>query len=376
MYPNTDLHIAGRWRSGAESRTLPVLNPATGETIGQCAVATTADLDEALEAAARAFPQWRSVAPFERCKRMRKAADLLRERVDAIARVMTMEQGKPLAEAKVETLAAADIIDWFAEEGEARLWPCDPRPRRRRAAGRGEGARRPRGVLHALELPDQPGGAQDLGGALHRLHRDPEGAGGHPGELRRTGPRLPRCRHSRRRPVPRLRRSGGDLGLSHPAPRDPQDLVHRLDRGGQEARGLGRRAHEARDDGTRRARPGHRVRRCRRGEGGLGPGAVEVPQRGPSLRVADALPRPRFGVRPVRPGLQRLRQGREGGRRARPRDQDGAADPQPPARCHRIPDRRRRVGRGHPAARAASASATGATSSSRRSSPRCRCRRG
>ncbi len=117
MYPNTDLHIAGRWRSGAESRTLPVLNPATGETIGQCAVATTADLDEALEAAGRAFPQWRSVAPFERCKRMRKAADLLRERVDAIARVMTMEQGKPLAEAKVETLAAADIIDWFAEEG-------------------------------------------------------------------------------------------------------------------------------------------------------------------------------------------------------------------------------------------------------------------
>ncbi|MGC5778235.1 NAD-dependent succinate-semialdehyde dehydrogenase [Methylobacterium sp. NFXW15] len=117
MYPNTDLHIAGRWRSGGESHTLAVLNPANGETIGQCAVATVADLDEALDAAARAFPLWRAVAPFERCKRMRKAADLLRERADGIARIMTMEQGKPLAEARIETLAAADIIDWFAEEG-------------------------------------------------------------------------------------------------------------------------------------------------------------------------------------------------------------------------------------------------------------------
>ncbi|WP_342107229.1 NAD-dependent succinate-semialdehyde dehydrogenase [Methylobacterium sp. SI9] len=117
MYPDTELHIAGRWRGGAEKGTLPVLNPATGETIGQCAVAGTADLDEALEAAARAFPAWRKVAPFERAKVMRKAADLMRERADDIARIMTQEQGKPLAEARIETLAAADIIDWFAEEG-------------------------------------------------------------------------------------------------------------------------------------------------------------------------------------------------------------------------------------------------------------------
>src|SRR5438874_1005850 len=117
MYPDTELHIAGRWRAGADRATLGVLNPATGETIGQCAVATKGDLDEALAAAARAFPHWRKVAPFERAKVMRKAADLLRARVDEIARVMTLEQGKPLAESRVETLAAADIIDWFAEEG-------------------------------------------------------------------------------------------------------------------------------------------------------------------------------------------------------------------------------------------------------------------
>ncbi|WP_267426678.1 NAD-dependent succinate-semialdehyde dehydrogenase [Methylobacterium sp. GC_Met_2] len=117
MYPDTELHIAGRWRAGVEGETLAVLNPATGETIGRCAVAGTADLDEALAAAARAFPVWRKVAPFERAKVMRKAADLLRARVDDIARTMTLEQGKPLAESRIETLAAADIIDWFAEEG-------------------------------------------------------------------------------------------------------------------------------------------------------------------------------------------------------------------------------------------------------------------
>ncbi|MFD0934685.1 NAD-dependent succinate-semialdehyde dehydrogenase, partial [Methylobacterium trifolii] len=68
-------------------------------------------------AAARAFPLWRKVSAFDRAKVLRKAADLLRERADAIARIMTLEQGKPLAEARLETLAAADITDWFAEEG-------------------------------------------------------------------------------------------------------------------------------------------------------------------------------------------------------------------------------------------------------------------
>ena len=117
MYPDTELHIGGTWGAGSEGQTLPVLNPATGETIGRCAVATPADLDRALEAAARGFAAWRKVPPFERGKVMRWAADLLRERADTIARIMTLEQGKPLAEARVEVLAGADVIDWFAEEG-------------------------------------------------------------------------------------------------------------------------------------------------------------------------------------------------------------------------------------------------------------------
>jgi succinate-semialdehyde dehydrogenase/glutarate-semialdehyde dehydrogenase len=116
VYPNTLLYINGVWGPGASGRTLPVANPATGSPIGTVACAERADLDRALEAAHRGFHTWRKVSAFERSKVMRKAANLFRERADAVAPILTMEQGKPLAEAKGEALAGADIIDWFAEE--------------------------------------------------------------------------------------------------------------------------------------------------------------------------------------------------------------------------------------------------------------------
>ena len=116
MYPNVLLHIAGRWRESESGRSIPVLNPATEEAIGTVAHASRGDLDEALDAAARGFATWRAISAFDRAKIMRKAADLLRERAEATARLMTLEQGKPLVEARMETLGAADTIDWLAEE--------------------------------------------------------------------------------------------------------------------------------------------------------------------------------------------------------------------------------------------------------------------
>ena len=116
-YPNTDLYIDGKWRPAVSRDTLDVINPATEEVIGQVARARRADLDEALEAADRAFKSWKKTTPLDRYKILRKAADLLRERASLIAEVMTTEQGKPLAEAKGETLMGADRIDWMAEEG-------------------------------------------------------------------------------------------------------------------------------------------------------------------------------------------------------------------------------------------------------------------
>ena len=117
MFPDVKLHIAGEWRAGSGGQTLPILNPATGETLSQLAVATRDDLDQALAAADRGFRAWRKVSAFERSKVLRKAANLMRERADEIARIMTLEQGKPVAEAKMEVLGGADTMDWFAEEG-------------------------------------------------------------------------------------------------------------------------------------------------------------------------------------------------------------------------------------------------------------------
>lgn len=116
-YPDTRLFIGGEWREAADDATLPVLDPATGERIGSVAHARKPDLDQALAAAAAGFDLWRRLSAFDRSRIMRRAADLLRDRVDGIARLMTREQGKPVAQSRVETLAAADIIDWFAEEG-------------------------------------------------------------------------------------------------------------------------------------------------------------------------------------------------------------------------------------------------------------------
>jgi succinate-semialdehyde dehydrogenase/glutarate-semialdehyde dehydrogenase len=116
MYPQVCLFIDGRWEKAAAGRTLPVVNPANGEQIGTVAHAERSDLDRALEAADKGFRAWRKVSAFDRSKLMRKAAALLRERAEAIAPLMTMEQGKPLAEARGEILAGADVIDWFAEE--------------------------------------------------------------------------------------------------------------------------------------------------------------------------------------------------------------------------------------------------------------------
>jgi succinate-semialdehyde dehydrogenase/glutarate-semialdehyde dehydrogenase len=114
---DTQLFIDGAWGPAADGATIDVINPATGEKIGNLAKAGTADLDRALEATQKGFAKWRATSPFERAKIMRKAADLMRERADAIAPLMTAEQGKPLAEAKGEAIASADIIEWFAEEG-------------------------------------------------------------------------------------------------------------------------------------------------------------------------------------------------------------------------------------------------------------------
>ncbi|HEX4914241.1 MAG TPA: aldehyde dehydrogenase family protein, partial [Vicinamibacterales bacterium] len=116
-YTDTRLLIANEWVDAVDGRKIDVVNPATNHPIGTVAHAGIVDLDRALHAAQRGFAAWRDVPANERAATMRRAAELLRERVDKIATLMTQEQGKPLAEAQIEVRSAADIIDWFADEG-------------------------------------------------------------------------------------------------------------------------------------------------------------------------------------------------------------------------------------------------------------------
>ncbi|RZM02262.1 MAG: NAD-dependent succinate-semialdehyde dehydrogenase [Variovorax sp.] len=116
-YTDTRLLINGEWCDAASGKTIDVVNPATGQPIGKVAHAGIADLDRALAAAQSGFEAWRRIPANERAATMRKAAGLVRERADAIGRLLTQEQGKPFVEARGEALAAADILEWFADEG-------------------------------------------------------------------------------------------------------------------------------------------------------------------------------------------------------------------------------------------------------------------
>lgn len=114
---HTQLLVNGRWTESSSGRRLDVLNPATGAQVGTVAYADESDLAQLADAATTGFRAWRRVPALERATTMRRAAALLRERADHIARLMTLEQGKPLAESRAEVMSGADTIEWFAEEG-------------------------------------------------------------------------------------------------------------------------------------------------------------------------------------------------------------------------------------------------------------------
>ena len=117
MYTQLQLYIDGAWSNGEGRKGEDVLNPATAKPLAHLPHASTADLDRALDAAQKGFAVWRTTSAYDRARIMRKAADLMRERHDAIAKIMVQEQGKVYAEARMEVLTSADIIDWYAEEG-------------------------------------------------------------------------------------------------------------------------------------------------------------------------------------------------------------------------------------------------------------------
>ena len=116
MYHDLNLYIRGDWRPASDKATKPVTDPATEDAIGNIAVATEADIEEALSAAKDGFNVWKRTGTWERAAKIRRVAELIRSRTEEIATLMSRETGKPLAEARGETGAAADQFEWYSEE--------------------------------------------------------------------------------------------------------------------------------------------------------------------------------------------------------------------------------------------------------------------
>ena len=111
------LFVGGGWTEAASGKTFEVNNPATGETVAELPDAGSEDTRRAIDAAASVQAEWAGTTANYRASILREAARLMHERKEHLARVMTLEQGKPLAESRGEIVYAASFIEWFAEEG-------------------------------------------------------------------------------------------------------------------------------------------------------------------------------------------------------------------------------------------------------------------
>src|SRR3954469_5951896 len=165
MYTDLALYIDGKWVNGGGRKGEDVLNPATGKPLAHLPHAGKSDLDQALEAAKRGFALWRATSAYDRAKVMHKASDLIRERHDAISKILVQEQGKVYLEARAEVVTSADIIDWYAEEGRRSYGRIVP--------GRAKGTRQlvvqePVGIVAAFTPWNFPvlTPARKIGGAL------------------------------------------------------------------------------------------------------------------------------------------------------------------------------------------------------------------
>ncbi|MBT4236769.1 MAG: aldehyde dehydrogenase family protein, partial [Cryomorphaceae bacterium] len=116
MYSKFGQFIDGKWHQAEKKETYDVINPATEEVIGKASKASSVDVQKALKSAEKGLEVWKNTAPWQRSYVLRKIADLMREKKDILAKWLTLEVGKPLAEGVGEVGGGADIFEWNAEE--------------------------------------------------------------------------------------------------------------------------------------------------------------------------------------------------------------------------------------------------------------------
>ncbi len=310
------LLIGGEWVEAGDGRRFDVTDPGTGEIVGSVPDAGESDVAAAIDAAAAALDEWKAQPALNRARILRRAADLIRERRDRIALVMTSEQGKPLAEAAGEVDYAASFLEWFGGEAERVYGQVVPPMN---AANRVLVLRQPVGVTAAItpwNFPAammtrklgpamaagctsivKPASATPLTAAL-----DPARDRGRGHAARRRQPdHVALGGHGRRPAVLRRARA--------------QDLVHGLDRGRQGPDPALGRPDQAAVARARWPRAVHHLRRRRSRRGGRRADRVEVPQRRPDVRVREPHLRAERHLRRLRQPPRR--EGHEDGGRAR-----------------------------------------------------------
>ena len=297
------------WIDGAPTeaeggRTLPVHDPATGRVLCEVADASAADGLRALDAAVLAQAAWAETAPRERGEILRRAFDLMIDRADQLALLMTLEMGKPLAESRAEVTYAAEFLRWFSEESVRIAGQYATSPD---GATRLLTLKRPVGPTmhdHPVELPARDGHPEDRPGRGGRLHHAGQAGGADPAVDVR-----PRRAHAGGRP-PRRRPQRGDHldergrdGAPDPGQPGPQADLHGVDRRRASPRRAVRAAAPAGVDGARwqRAVPGPAGRRPRRRRGRRH--AREDAQHGRGLHSGEPVPGARErGPASSRPG--------------------------------------------------------------------------
>ena len=325
--------IGGEWVDAANGGTWDLIDPATEEVITTLPFGDRADAEAAIDAAAAAFPAWATATAYERAAVLRKASDLARERLDELGEVTSRESGKPLAQAKGEWVAAADLLDWYGEEAKRNYGRIIPSrvPGKRMLV-----LHQPVGVVgadHGLELPRLQRGPGRGRRARRRLHGGQPPVGADPHDLHGPG-RPPRGGGPAGRRLQRRQRRARGHGPGHARPRGPaQAPLHRQRAGRQAAHGRGVQDGHPAVAGAGRQRPGADPPRRRHGGRGRGRGRRQVPQRGPGLHLAPALPGGRLPGRRVRgagrpPGREAApRRGHRPRHRRRPHDQRAPAGP-------------------------------------------------
>ncbi len=286
---DVQLFIGGEWRKTAN--TLPIINPADETEIGQVAVAEREDLEAALQAAWDGYQVWRNTAPAARAAIIMKASALMRERREEIARAITLENGKPISEAR-RGYSWLRILRMGCWRVHSFLWPRHSERARHSLYRRARANRSGRSVC-AVEFPDEPASTQDCGCLSCRLLHYPESFRGNTDGGDTYCACIRGCRPASRCAESGLRRSCRYFAVSYPAPGNPGDCVHWIDCRWQTPDRNRCAPHETGADGTWRPRSRHRLRGCRSGRCGYCLGAPQIPQFGSGMHLADALLRSR-----------------------------------------------------------------------------------